>query len=530
LKNALARLEQAELVFRSGEPPEAIYNFKHALVQDASYESLLKSRRQQLHGLIAQALEKRFPEVAASEPEIVARHFTEARLVDPAIDYWLKAGNLALGRSANAEAVKHLRQGIELTECLPPSPRRDRKELDFYLALGPAMAATEGFAMPETRRVFSRARYLLGDGGTATERMTVLWGAYLHHNMKAEHVDALEVAQQFLALAADHEHPGMSALGNRFMGQTLYLMGAFVDARSHLERTLALCAANQETIIAYRRYGTDDQVGASSFLASTLLLLGYSEQSDTLTGQAVSRARSMGLAFTTALSLNHAALLGILGGDARRAAVYADEAVAHCIKHGLADPSHWARFTQGALLAQNGDPQRGMEIMRDAIAAAKSNTDLSRRTLYLGHLASAYANLGELEVGLDLLNDAAELAELTNERFFEAELYRLQGRILLTLDKKEEAEAALQRALTVARGQHARWWELRAATSLAKHWYNEGKSSDAYSLMQPVYSWFVEGFNTTDLRDAKALVDDCSGQLEGSVDVSAPRARARRCP
>ena len=221
LKHALAQLEQAELVFRRGEPPEAVYSFKHALVRDAAYESLLKSRRQQLHGQIARALEERFADIVASQPEIVAHHFTEAGLVDPAIDYWLKAGNLALSRSANAEAVKHLGQGIELTRSQTPTAKRIRKELDFYLALGPAMAATEGDATPETLRVFSRARDLLGDGGTLTEQMTVLWGAYLAHCMRAEHIAAREVAHRCLALAAEHEHPGMSALANRFMGQTL---------------------------------------------------------------------------------------------------------------------------------------------------------------------------------------------------------------------------------------------------------------------------------------------------------------------
>src|SRR5262252_8668709 len=244
LKDGLAQLEQAELVFRRGEPPEAIYSFKHALVRDAAYESLLKSRRQQLHGQIARALEQSFADIVASQPEIVAHHFTAADLVDPAIDYWLRAGNLALSRSANAEAVKHLRQGIELTRSLAPSPERVRKELDFYLDLGPAMAATEGDAAPETLRVFSHARDLMGDRGTLTEQMTVLWGVYLAHSMRGENIAARDVSQRCLALAEEHEHPGMSALANRFMGQILWVMGAFVDARFHLERTIELCAAN----------------------------------------------------------------------------------------------------------------------------------------------------------------------------------------------------------------------------------------------------------------------------------------------
>src|SRR5262245_3359833 len=200
LKHALAQLEQAELVFRRGEPPDAVYSFKHALVRDAAYESLLKSRRQQLHGQIARALEQRFADIVASQPEIVAQHFTEAGLVEAAIDYWLKAGHLALSRSANAEAVKHLRQGIELTRSLAPSPERVRKELDFYLALGPAMAATEGYATPETLRVFSHARDLLGDGGTLTEQMTVLWGVHLAHAMQEEYTASHELAAQCMKL------------------------------------------------------------------------------------------------------------------------------------------------------------------------------------------------------------------------------------------------------------------------------------------------------------------------------------------
>jgi len=521
LKDALAQLEEAELVFRRGEPPEAVYSFKHALVRDAAYESLLKSRRQQLHGQIARTLEQRFPDVVASEPEIVARHFTEASLVDSAINYWLRAGHLALSRSANAEAVKHLRQGIELTRSLAPSPERVRKELDFYLALGPAMAATEGDAAPETLRVFSHARELLGDGGTLTEQMTVLWGAYLAHSRRAEHTAARDVAHQCLALAAHHEHPGISALANRFMGQTLHFMGAFVEARVHLERTLDLCAANQETIATYRRFGTDDQVNALSFLAPTLLLLGYPEQSATAVGQALSRAQAMGLAYSTALALSNMAFLGTIGCDPQRAAAHADEAIALSVEHGLASPGHRARFFRGALLAQSGDLQLGIELMRNAMAAAEGSAERNRRPLYLGHLASAHASLGQPEVGLDLLDEAVRTAEETSEKLFEAELHRLRGEILLTLGRRAEAEAGLRRALTIAQQQQARWWELRAATTLAKHWRDEGKCLEAYSLLQQVYGSFVEGFDTTPLKDAKALL----GELR---DLSSMQTQARR--
>jgi predicted ATPase len=474
-----------------------------------------------LHGQIARALEQGFAEIVASQPEIVAHHFTQAGLAEPAIDYWLRAGNLALSHSANAEAVKHLRQGIELTQSLAPSSERVRKELDFYLALGPAMAATEGDAAPETLLVFSHARELLGDGGTLTEQMTVLWGAYLAHSMRAEHTAAREVAHRCLTLAAHHEHPGMSALANRFMGQTLHFMGAFVEARVHLERTLDLCAANEETIAAYRRFGTDDRVNALSFLASTLLLLGYPEQSAAAVGQALSRAQAMGLAYSTALALSHVAILGTIGCDPQRAVAYADKAIALSVEHGLASPGHRARFFRGALLAQAGDPQAGIELMRNSMAVAVGSAERNRRTLYLGHLASAHASLGQPEVGLDLLDEAVQTAEVTSEKLFEAELHRLRGEMLLMLGRRDEAEAGLRRALTIAQQQQARWWELRAATTLAKHWRDEGKYLEAYSLLQPVYGWFVEGSDTASLKDAKALL----GELR---DLSGPQTQAGR--
>src|SRR5258708_37361742 len=245
--------------------------------------------------------------------------------------------------------------------------------------------------------------------------MTVLWGAYLAHNMRAEHTAALEVARQCLALAAHHERPGVSALANRFMGQTLHFMGAFVDARVRLERTLALCAANQEAIAAYRRFGADDQSNALSFLAPTLLLLGYPEQCVAAAGQAVSRAQAIGHAYSTALALSHVAFLGTVGCDPQRAAAHADEAIALSVEHGLASPDHRARFFRGALLAQSGDPQLGIELMCNAIAAAEGSAERNRRTLYLGHLASAHASLGQPEVGLELLDEAVRTARIANE-------------------------------------------------------------------------------------------------------------------
>jgi predicted ATPase len=229
----------------------------------------------------------------------------------------------------------------------------------------------------------------------------------------------------------------------------------------------------------------------------------------------------MGLAFTTAWALDGEALLGALGADLQRAAAHTEEAMAHSIEHSLADYEQRARFIRGALLAQSGDPHHGIELMHNAIAAAENTAARNRRTLYLCHLASAHASLGQPEVGLSLLDEAIQTAEITSERFFEAELYRLRGEMLLSLGKKAEAEAALRLALTVAQQQQAHWWELRAATSLAKYWRDEGRSAEGYRLLQPVYSWFTEGFDRTYLRSAKAILDQLS-------DLSGPQTRAAR--
>jgi len=512
LKHALAELEQAELLFRASEISDPVYRFKHALVRDAAYESLLKRRRQDLHGRIAHALEDRFPDLVTNEPEILAHHFSEAGLADPAITYWLKAGNHASSRSANAEAVKHLKCGLELVRNLEPSPERARKELDFYLALGPAVAATEGDAAEETVRVFSHARDLLGDRGTLDEQMTILWGAYLAHNMRAEHGAALDIARQFLDLAAEHDHPGVSALANRFMGQTLHFMGAFVESRAHLEETLELCASNSEAVATYRSFGVDDEVYTLSVLATTLLLLGYPQRSAAAWQQAEGRARFLGRPFTTALAFTHLAMLGTIGGDQQRALANADEAIALCVDNEFAIEQR-ARFFRGALFARAGNPKLGLELMEKALASVERNAETGRRSVFQLHLAYAHASLGRPDLGLALLDEAIQTAQTTDGKWFEAEFYRQRGEILLSLGKKRDAEAALEQALTIARGQKARWWELRAATDLAQHLCDEGRPTEANALLRPIYDWFVEGLDTSpDLKKAKALLDRLTSQ------------------
>ena len=509
LDAALERLTASGLISRRGTPPAAAYSFKHALIQDAAYSTLLRGQRKVFHARITKVLEERFPETVKTQPEILAHHYAQADLPDQAIDYWLSAGERSVMRSAYVEAVEHLTQGIELTKLLPASPERGRKELRLHLALGPAVTACKGLSAPETVQVYSRAHDLLGNGGTLAEQMIVLSGLWNGHWGRAEHSAALEVAKECLAFAEGHEHVEASALANRMTGLTLCTMGAFVEARRHLEQTLGLCSDSEgmRTLSAIS-YAYDDRVIALSYLARVLWPLGYPEQAVAAATQAVARARGLGHAITTAQALHAEVLLAAFGNDPQRAAIHADGFVTHCVEHSIANFEHWARLYQGAIFASQGEPLHGIEVMRNAIAAADTMNSKVFRPLQLGQLARAHASLGQVEVGLGLLDEAIETAEKTGEGFFEAELNRLRGEMCLTVGKKVEAETALQRGLTVARRQQARLWELRAATSLAELWRNQGRGAEARDLLAPVCGWFTEGFDLPDIKNARTLLDE----------------------
>jgi class 3 adenylate cyclase/predicted ATPase len=509
LDAALKRLTASGLISRRGTPPDATYSFKHTLVQDAAYATLLKSRRRQLHASIGKVLIERFPALAEGEPEVVAHHFAEAGFAIEAISHWQKAGERAVKRSAHVEAVKHLTQGMGLIKSLPASPERSRKELALHLALGPAITATRGYSSQETLHVYSRARDLLGASATIAEQMIALWGLWNVHWGRAEHFAGLEVAKQSLALALRHEDAEASALANRMMGITLCLMGAFADARRHLEEIVVFSTGSKEVSTYFDlAYGHDNRVVAQSYLARVLWPLGYPEQAATAAMEAVARAKVIGHAVTSAVALHAEAVLGAFGGDLQRAATQTDEMVVHCIQHSLANFENWARFYQGAISARRGDPRHGIEVMSGANATADTMNAKVFRPLRLGHLAAACASLGQVERGLDMLGEAIQTAAATGERFFEAELYRLRGEMLLRLGKKREGEIELERALEVSRRQQARFWELRAAIDVARIWRDQGRYCEARHVLAPVYEWFAEGFNLPELMNARTLLKE----------------------
>jgi class 3 adenylate cyclase/DNA-binding winged helix-turn-helix (wHTH) protein/predicted ATPase len=506
LDNALAQLTESGLLFRRGTPPRATFMFKHALVQEAAYSMLLRSQRQELHTRIGKALEEHFPEIVTMQPEILAHHFAQAGLLDDAVAYWRKAGEFALGRSANAEAAAHLSRGIELTQSLPAGHNRDRREFDLVLALGSATRAIHGHASPESLRVYLRARELLSDQMTVQEQIAVLYGLWSVNFVRAEFVAAEDVARQSLALAVRLENLEASAFADRMMGLTLSATGRFADAVPCLKRTIALFGPGQVNVTDLR-YSQDHGVWALGALAITLWPLGFPQQAIEAAQQALERARDIGHAMTTGFAYIFGLMLNGLFQLDRQDRVLPNEASAYCDKQKLMAYLPVAQFYQGAAQASDGDRPNGINLMRESLAATEKIHFRFFLPTFLGHLASAYAVIGQTDLAMESLRHASQTVTQTHEQYFEAELYRLRGELLINQGEEKDGVTELKKALVVSRAQRARMWELRAATKLAGHWAERGKRTEARELLAQIYDWFTEGFDTLDLKEAKALLE-----------------------
>ena len=503
LQVALERLVDAEIVFPRGRPPDANYVFKHALVQDAAYASLVRGRRRELHSAIAGALQKQYPDVAVAQPELLAHHYTEADKLDEATKYWRKAGELALARSAYPEAASHFANGIEVVGRLPAGAERDRKELEFHLPLGPAIRAIKGLAAPEVLRVYSRAGELLRDSTPLEHQLAAQLGLWTVYWGRAEHTSSYRLAQQCLELAIRHQDAQAIARTNRIMGMTLLTMGRFAEARTHLQRCLDLSPSNPQTA---KFPGHDDRATALSFLAGSLWLMGHPDRARTAASQALARAQEVGQPTTMAFVRYWEAIYGGYGSDPHGAAARTEALVAHCAEHRIASFQHLARIQQGAHVAQRGDAERGIAIMQDAMAAHAGAGGRASRPMHLGHLATAQASAGRLALALGLVEKGIREAETSKDRAFLAELHRLRGEVLLLSGKKRRGRGSLQRALTIARRQRAKFWELRAATTLAEFLIAERRAVEANNLLAPIADWFTEGLDLPDLKRAKLLL------------------------
>jgi len=498
----------AELLYQRGLPPQAMYVFKHALIQDTAYQSLLRSTRQQYHQRIAQVVEERFPELCETQPELLAHHYTEAGVVTQAIPYWQQAGQRAIQRSAHSEAMAYLGTGLELLKSLPDTPERAQQELGLQVALGPVLMAARGFGAPEVLQAYARARELCQQVGETPEIFPVLWGLWRFYCVRAEHQTARELAEQCLNLAQRVQDPALLLVAHHAVGSTAYFLGDVALARAHLEQGLAFYNAQEHRALAFR-YGMDLGVWCLSYVAWPLWLLGYPDQALTRNNAAITLAQELSHPHSLAAALIYAAFMHCYRREGQATQERAEAGMAFSTEHGFAQYLARGLIMRGWALAVQGQGEEGIAQLHEGMVTVKAVGGELERPRSLLMLAEAYGSVGQLDAGLSAVTEALATVHKTGERLWEAELHRLQGELLLALsvEKHIEAETCLHQALAIARHQQAKSLELRAAMSLAQLWQGQGKHAEARQLLAPIYDWFTEGFDTADLREAKGLLE-----------------------
>ncbi len=507
LQDALTRLVASELVFQRGIPPEAVYSFKHALVQDAAHGSLLRSSRQQLHAQIAEALEARSPELMDSQPELFAQHYAEAGLVEKSIACWGKAGRRSAARSAMAEAAAQFQKGLDQLKLLPDTPERKRQELELHSALGAVLIAVKGFAAPETGHVYARAQELWEKLGSPTEFLHLPFGQSFYHVVRGELDRAQRFDENLLRLSHQRNDSSGLVLGHHSSGRTLFYRGRFASSRSHQEEALALYdPISHRSLVG--QAGFSPHVGVLGYLALALFCLGFPDQALARSGAAIAEARRLAHPPSLAVSLALGARLFSLVGDNAASDERADQLVAVTTEQGF---PHWGAagdIFRGWAKAKNSDLTEAIALLRSGSTAFRATGAEVWMPQHTALLARAYEIAGQIDEAVTLLDDALQIVERTGERWLEAELYRHKGQLLLRQGHSEAAEELYRKALSIAGEQEAKLWELRAAASLARLRRDQGRHTEARDLLAPVYGWFTEGFDTPDLKEAKALLDE----------------------
>jgi len=509
LQEGLSQLVDSALLYQRGRPPRATYTFRHALIRDTAYQSLLRRTRQAYHQQVAQLLEARFPEVVETQPELVAHHYTEAACPEQAIGYWQRAGQHAARRSATQEAGRHLSTGLELLATRPDTPERTQQELDLHMALGPVLMATRGQAAAEVEQTYTHAWALCQQLGETPQLFPVLYGLWRVSLNGGRLATAREVAEQLLSLAQRQHDATRRMVAHVSLGYTLVWMGEFTAARTYLEQGIALIDPEAQRTLALR-YGQAPGVLCLSYAAPALWCLGYPEQGLERSQAACTLARELEHPLSLAGALYFTARLHLLRGETQAAREQAEATIALTTEHMLPQYLALGRFFLGWALAAQGQGEEGVTLMRQSLTDMSATGNRMSPTQFLPVLAEVSGALGQVDAGLSMVTEALELVEQTGARWYEAETYRIKGTLLLrqAVPDAVQAETCFQQALAIARHQEATSWELRAATSLARLWQAQGRRQEAHDLLAPVYEWFTEGFDTADLREAQALLDE----------------------
>jgi class 3 adenylate cyclase/predicted ATPase len=508
LQRELGRLVDAELLYQRGLPPQATYRFKHALIRDIAYESLLRSTRQGYHQRVAQVLEAQFPETVATQPELLAHHCTEAGLNTQAVRYWHQAGQHAIQRSAHAEAIAHLTQGLVVLKTLPHTPERARQELVLQTSLGPALMVVHGYAAEAVEHVYQRARELSQEVDDPTEHVRALMGLYVQFFVRANHEAVHALTGELLQLGQTVQDPLVLIQTYAHEGESLLFQGKYALARTHLEHAKSLYHPQQYTPSAYF-FGHHPVVQTLGILPLVLWVLGYPERAVQQSDQALTFAQGLSHPFSLAFALSVKAQLHQLRREANIVQEQAETLVTVSTESGFPFRAAHGNMLLGWAMVERDAGQAGIAHIEEGLAAFQTTRARLQSAWWLGLRAEAYGKLGQLEEGLTVLAEALRAVDDTGEHFYEAELQRLRGEFLLqrSSDNQREAETCFQHAMAIAQNQGAKAWELRTAMSLARLWEHQGKRQQARDLLAPVYQWFTEGFETVDLREAKALLD-----------------------
>jgi class 3 adenylate cyclase/predicted ATPase len=508
LTGALNRLVDAELLEQYLSQPRLSYRFKHALIRDAAYESLLKSQRRHYHRKLAEALQERFAETVEARPELLANHFAEAGLIELAIPYWQRAGQRALERSANQEAIRHLTRGLELLDTVAETRDRLRQELGLQTTLGTALIATKGFSTRDVVEVYTRARELSQRVGEVTEFFRVLWGQWLNCSSRAEYGAALELGLECLRVAHDAGDPVLLVEAHHALGVGYGTTGEFDKALDHLEQAVALYDPKRHSLHAHT-YGQDPAVLCLIHSGWNLWFLGYPDRALKRNDEGLALAQEFTHRATLATAAAFGAWLQQFCRNPQGVEELARIAVDLSTQHDFAFIKAIGMILEGWALTQSGQKETGIERMRSGLEVLRATDAVTMVGYFSGLLAEAYGEAGLAEEGLSILSGVVG----TRERYWEAELHRLKGELMLTgagartrpLSSESEAETCFRQALAVARAQNAKSLELRAAMSLCRLYLRQGKRSDAG--LGETFAWFTEGLKTPDLRDAKMLLD-----------------------
>ena len=514
---ALNSLNRAGLVLREGVLPHASYIFKHALVQDAAYGMLLRQPRRALHARIAKILETSFADIAESQPELLARHCSEAGLIEKAALLWGEAGQRSLARSALVEAAAQLTRALDQIARLPATPALRREQIKFQVGLANALMHTKGYAAPETKVAIEQARLFIERSEALGEPLedplllfSAIYGLWAVNFVAFKGDICRDLAARFWALAQRQGGTTPVLVGHRVMGHSLLKEGDFVQARTHYDKGIALYDPVEHRMLA-TRFGHDTGVAILSYRSWTLWFLGYPEAALRDADTAVEAARDTGQAASLMFALYMTAFFHVLCGNYAVATARARELFALAKEKDALMWKASAMMHEGcALAAATTKAAAAIEMLTSGIVGYRSTGATLSITAFLSHLARAYGDNGQFDDAWRCIGEAVTVIENAKERWYEAEVHRTAGEVALKSPKRDaaKAEAHFEHALAVARQQQAKSWELRAAMSMARLWRDQGKRDEARELLAPVYGWFTEGFDTLDLKEAKALLDE----------------------